>query len=99
MRRLIVVDDPKAWTLGGHDGDVVSVSEYLAPAEPWPSRGVRVFNTAEGERVVSVSRLRDVNDDENGDDDGEGNDPAAGEEETKAEGAGERPAGDDGEQA
>ena len=63
------------------------------------SRGVRVFNTAEGERVVSVSRLRDVNDDENGDDDGEGNDPAAGEEETKAEGAGERPAGDDGEQA
>lgn len=46
MRRLIVVDDPKAWTLGGHDGDVVSVSDYLAPAEPWPSRGVRVFNLA-----------------------------------------------------
>jgi glutathione synthase/RimK-type ligase-like ATP-grasp enzyme len=46
VRRLIVVDDPKAWTLGGHDGDVVSVSDYLAPAEPWPSRGVRVFNLA-----------------------------------------------------
>ncbi len=28
------------------------------------SRGVRVFNTAEDEHVVSVSRLRDVNDDE-----------------------------------
>jgi glutathione synthase/RimK-type ligase-like ATP-grasp enzyme len=46
MRRLIVVDDPKAWTLGGHDGRVVSVSDYLAPAEPWPARGMRVFNLA-----------------------------------------------------
>jgi glutathione synthase/RimK-type ligase-like ATP-grasp enzyme len=46
MRRLIVVDDPGAWTLGGHDGDVVSVSDYLAPAEPWPTRGIRVFNLA-----------------------------------------------------
>jgi hypothetical protein len=45
MKRLIVVDDPKAWTLGGHDGDVVSVSDYLSPPEPWP-RGVRVFNLA-----------------------------------------------------
>ena len=44
MRRLIVVDDPQAWTLDGHDGEVVSVSEYLAPAEPWPTRGIRVFN-------------------------------------------------------
>ena len=46
MRRLIVVDDPGAWTLGGHDGAVVSVSEYLSPAEPWPTRGIRVFNLA-----------------------------------------------------
>ena len=28
------------------------------------SRGVSVFNTSDGERVVSVSRLRDVDDDE-----------------------------------
>jgi glutathione synthase/RimK-type ligase-like ATP-grasp enzyme len=46
MRRLIVVDDPGAWTLGGHDGAVVSVSEYLSPTEPWPTRGIRVFNLA-----------------------------------------------------
>ncbi len=46
MRRLIVVDDPHAWTLGGHDGTVVSVSDYLAPAVPWPARGTRVFNLA-----------------------------------------------------
>jgi len=46
MKRLIVVDDPGAWTLGGHDGAVVSVSEYLSPAEPWPTRGIRVFNLA-----------------------------------------------------
>jgi glutathione synthase/RimK-type ligase-like ATP-grasp enzyme len=44
MRRLIVVDDPQAWTLDGHDGAVVSVSDYLSPAEPWPARGMRVFN-------------------------------------------------------
>ena len=44
MRRLIVVDDPAAWTLAGPAGDVVSVSEYLAPAEAWPGRGIRVFN-------------------------------------------------------
>lgn len=46
MRRLIVVDDPAAWTLDGHNGAVVSVSEYLSPAEPWPARGMRVFNLA-----------------------------------------------------
>lgn len=46
MKRLIVVDDPQAWTLGGHDGEVVSVSDYLSPAEPWRTRGVRVFNLA-----------------------------------------------------
>src|SRR5690606_11344042 len=46
MRRLIVVDDPAAWTFEGHDAAVVSVSEYLSPAEPWPARGVRVFNLA-----------------------------------------------------
>jgi glutathione synthase/RimK-type ligase-like ATP-grasp enzyme len=46
MRRLIVVDDPEAWTFGGQDGAVVSVSEYLSPAEPWPARGMRVFNLA-----------------------------------------------------
>ena len=46
MRRLIVVDDPQDWTLDGHDGDVVSVSEYLSPATPWPVRGIRVFNLA-----------------------------------------------------
>ncbi|MEP2546202.1 MAG: DNA gyrase C-terminal beta-propeller domain-containing protein, partial [Alphaproteobacteria bacterium] len=33
------------------------------------SRGVRVFNTAEDEHVVSVSRLRDVQDDGEDDDD------------------------------
>jgi glutathione synthase/RimK-type ligase-like ATP-grasp enzyme len=44
--RLIVVDDPAAWKLSGHDGRVVSVGEYLAPSEPWPTRGVRVFNLA-----------------------------------------------------
>jgi len=31
------------------------------------TRGVRLFATAEGERVVSVSRIRDVDDDGNGD--------------------------------
>jgi glutathione synthase/RimK-type ligase-like ATP-grasp enzyme len=46
MRRLIVVDDPRAWTLGDHDGRVISVSEYLSPREPWPARGMRVFNLA-----------------------------------------------------
>jgi glutathione synthase/RimK-type ligase-like ATP-grasp enzyme len=46
MRRLIVVDDPAAWTLGGHGGNVISVSEYLRPAEAWPARGIRVFNLA-----------------------------------------------------
>jgi DNA gyrase subunit A len=37
------------------------------------SRGVSVFNTSDGERVVSVSRLRDVDDDdeENGDQENE----------------------------
>jgi glutathione synthase/RimK-type ligase-like ATP-grasp enzyme len=44
MRRLIVVDDPADWTLGGHDAQVISVSDYLAPAEQWPGRGMRVFN-------------------------------------------------------
>jgi glutathione synthase/RimK-type ligase-like ATP-grasp enzyme len=46
MRRLIVVDDPKAWTLGDHDGRVISVSDYLSPTEAWPSRNMRVFNLA-----------------------------------------------------
>jgi glutathione synthase/RimK-type ligase-like ATP-grasp enzyme len=46
MRRLIVVDDPEAWTFGEQDGAVVSVSEYLSPSEPWPARGMRVFNLA-----------------------------------------------------
>jgi glutathione synthase/RimK-type ligase-like ATP-grasp enzyme len=45
MMRLIVVDDPKAWTLGGHDARVISVGEYLSPREPWP-RNMRVFNLA-----------------------------------------------------
>ncbi|MAO56579.1 MAG: DNA gyrase subunit A [Rhodospirillaceae bacterium] len=35
------------------------------------SRGVRVFNTAEDEQVVSVSRLRDVNDDDEEGEEGE----------------------------
>ena len=46
MKRLIVVDDPKAWTLTGDDAEVVSVSDYLAPPRPWPGRSVRVFNLA-----------------------------------------------------
>ena len=46
MKRLIVVDNPAEWPLEGHDGDVVSVSQYLDPAEPWPTRGLRVFNLA-----------------------------------------------------
>lgn len=46
MKRLIVVDDPKAWTLASDDAEVVSVSDYLAPPKPWPGRGVRVFNLA-----------------------------------------------------
>jgi glutathione synthase/RimK-type ligase-like ATP-grasp enzyme len=46
VRRLIVVDDPAEWTLGGQHGTVISVSDYLAPAEPWPARGMRVFNLA-----------------------------------------------------
>ena len=44
------------------------------------SRGVTIFNTADGEQVVSVSRLRDVNgDDEEGGDaeEGENGDPQA----------------------
>jgi len=35
------------------------------------SRGVTIFNTAEGESVVSVSRLREMEDDDNGDAAGE----------------------------
>ena len=46
MNRYIVVDDPRAWKLGPHDGRVISVGEYLKPTEPWPGRGVRVFNLA-----------------------------------------------------
>ena len=38
------------------------------------SRGVTIFNTADGEQVVSVSRLRDVN---GGDEEGENGDPQA----------------------
>ncbi len=38
------------------------------------SRGVTIFNTADGEQVVSVSRLRDVNGD---DEEGENGDPQA----------------------
>ncbi len=46
MNRYIVVDDPTAWPLGEHDGKVISVSDYLFPADPWPARGMRVFNLA-----------------------------------------------------
>ena len=44
MNRYIVVDDPRAWKLGMHDGRVISVSEYLDPKASWPARGVRIFN-------------------------------------------------------
>ncbi|NGP52976.1 RimK family protein [Thioalkalivibrio sp. XN8] len=47
MKRLIVVDNPADWPLSrAEDGEVIPVSQYLAPAEPWPGRGVRVFNLA-----------------------------------------------------
>jgi glutathione synthase/RimK-type ligase-like ATP-grasp enzyme len=46
MNRFVVVDDPKAWKLGPHDGQVISVGEYLNPAGPWPARSIRVFNLA-----------------------------------------------------
>jgi len=46
VKRLIVVDDPRAWALAGDDAEVVAVTDYLAPARPWPGRGVRVFNLA-----------------------------------------------------
>ena len=48
------------------------------------TRGVTLFKTAEGERVVSVTRLRDVEDDgENGDENEDGEVNGDGEEETK----------------
>jgi DNA gyrase subunit A len=50
------------------------------------SRGVRVFNTADDEHVVSVSRLRDVND---GDDEEEGEGAEAAAAEGAGDGAGE----------
>ena len=45
------------------------------------TRGVTLFKTAEDERVVSVSRLRDVDDDEDDvdDEEGEGGETAEGE--------------------
>jgi glutathione synthase/RimK-type ligase-like ATP-grasp enzyme len=46
LKRLIVVDEPSRWPLAVSDAQVVSVSDYLAPAEPWPGRGIRVFNLA-----------------------------------------------------
>ena len=47
MKRLIVVDNPADWPLPrGDHGEVIPVSSYLAPAEPWPARSVRVFNLA-----------------------------------------------------
>ena len=42
------------------------------------TRGVRVFDTAEGERVVSVTRIRDVDDETNGGGDGEGDEEEQG---------------------
>ena len=43
----IVVDNPADWPLPrAEHSEVVSVSHYLAPPEPWPGRGVRVFNLA-----------------------------------------------------
>ena len=44
------------------------------------ARGVTVFDVADGERLVSASRLRDVDGDEDGDDDGEGVGEGVGEE-------------------
>jgi len=47
LKRLIVVDNPAEWPLSrGEDSEVISVASYLDPAEPWPGRGVRVFNLA-----------------------------------------------------
>ena len=43
-------------------------------------RSRTVFDVADGERLVSASRLRDVDGDEDGDDDGEGVGEGVGEE-------------------
>ena len=58
------------------------------------SRGVRVFNTAEDEQVVSVSRLRDVNGDEEEDEEGEDGEVVAVDGAVESEPTGEAPVPD-----
>ncbi|MEQ9575044.1 MAG: DNA gyrase C-terminal beta-propeller domain-containing protein, partial [Rhodospirillales bacterium] len=69
-------------------GQIIRVPVHGISIYSRSSRGVRVFNTAEDERVVSVSRLRDVQDDGEDDDDmedGEGEAPGVAPEEASAE--------------
>lgn len=56
MRRLIMVDDPQACSLDGHDGDVVSVSEHLSPAMP-DVRTIQDLNAPGFERFLIAARL------------------------------------------
>ncbi len=53
MKRYIVVDEPTDWTLGVHDAEVISVTDYLSNRYARGGRRVRVFNLSASFRYQS----------------------------------------------
>jgi len=53
VKHLLVTDDD-TWTKALPDVEVVSAADYLAKAERWPNRGVKVFNLCKSYRYQST---------------------------------------------